>query len=102
VNTAGVSEAAALLPFYLAVQRVVTTTAYANGFHLVGVITAVGAVLALLLPAGRPGSKPATSPASPTTDAQPERDRFPTPPRQRDSATAEDAHSAAVGAGRGH
>jgi EmrB/QacA subfamily drug resistance transporter len=99
VNAGGVSDTASLLPFYLAVQRVVTTTAYANGFHLVGVITAAGAVLALLLPSGRPGSKPTPEPAAPS-EREAEAGRKDTPDRVGRHEGAQADRDTTVGAGR--
>ncbi|HEY1967327.1 MAG TPA: DHA2 family efflux MFS transporter permease subunit [Pseudonocardia sp.] len=78
-STGAPRDPARLLPIYLELNRGVTTTAYANGFYLVGLITLGGAVLAVLLPSGRPAAaqrpaappRPAAAPAPPQPAASP-------------------------------
>jgi EmrB/QacA subfamily drug resistance transporter len=57
-------------PMYAELVKTVSTTTYANAFHLIGLITVVGAILALLLPTGRAvAAEPATDKARPAERA---------------------------------
>jgi EmrB/QacA subfamily drug resistance transporter len=57
-----------LAPLYQQLTQSVSSTTYANAFYLVGVLTGVGAVLALLLRSGRP--RPATAEPHPKSSGK--------------------------------
>jgi hypothetical protein len=61
---------ASLLPLYLQLTQKVTTTTYANAFYLVFLMTAAGAVLALLLPSRGRVRTPATGSTGRTPPAR--------------------------------
>lgn len=54
MTAAAAKGSAGLAPIYQQLTKTVSTVTYANAFYLIGLITAVGAVLALFLQSGRP------------------------------------------------
>jgi hypothetical protein len=55
VRAVGSAGPSGLTGYYLELSRAVTTQTYANGFHIVALLCAVGALLGLTTRSGRAG-----------------------------------------------